>query len=76
MKEELLLDVPEAALSIKRGTMDKVSLFETKIADAMEKVMKGEQGMINPIARLGEICRRRGVLFHTDAVQAAGSAAI
>ena len=23
--------------------MDKVSLFETKIADAMEKVMKGEQ---------------------------------
>lgn len=31
-----------------------------------------EVGTINPIARLGEICRRRGVLFHTDAVQAAG----
>ena len=31
-----------------------------------------EVGTINPIAKLGEICRRRGVIFHTDAVQAAG----
>jgi cysteine desulfurase len=31
-----------------------------------------EVGTINPIAELGEICRARGVLFHTDAVQAAG----
>jgi cysteine desulfurase len=31
-----------------------------------------EVGTINPISKLGEICRERGVLFHTDAVQAAG----
>lgn len=31
-----------------------------------------EVGTVNPIAKLGEICRRRGVIFHTDAVQAAG----
>ena len=31
-----------------------------------------EIGTIQPIARLGEICRQAGVLFHTDAVQAAG----
>jgi cysteine desulfurase len=31
-----------------------------------------EVGTINPIAKLGEICRARGVLFHTDAVQAVG----
>ena len=31
-----------------------------------------EIGSIQPIPQLGEICRRRGVLFHTDAVQAAG----
>ncbi|MDR1885063.1 MAG: cysteine desulfurase NifS [Synergistaceae bacterium] len=31
-----------------------------------------EVGTINPIAELGAICRERGVLFHTDAVQAAG----
>ena len=31
-----------------------------------------EIGTIQPIRELGEICRRRGVLFHTDAVQAMG----
>ncbi|MDD5369359.1 MAG: cysteine desulfurase family protein [Anaerolineaceae bacterium] len=30
-----------------------------------------EIGTINPIQELGQICRGRGVLFHTDAVQAA-----
>ena len=35
-----------------------------------------EIGTIQPIARLGEICRQAGVLFHTDAVQAAGHIAI
>jgi cysteine desulfurase len=30
-----------------------------------------EIGSINPIAEIGEVCRQRGVLFHTDAVQAA-----
>jgi cysteine desulfurase len=29
-----------------------------------------EVGTIQPIAEIGAICRRRGVLFHTDAVQA------
>ena len=31
-----------------------------------------EIGTIQPIAEIGEVCRARGVLFHTDAVQAAG----
>jgi cysteine desulfurase len=31
-----------------------------------------EIGTINPISEMGEICRSRGVTFHTDAVQAAG----
>ena len=31
-----------------------------------------EIGTIRPIREIGEICRRRGVLFHTDAVQALG----
>lgn len=30
-----------------------------------------EIGTINPIPEIAEVCRRRGVLFHTDAVQAA-----
>lgn len=31
-----------------------------------------EIGTIEPIAEIGAVCRERGVLFHTDAVQAAG----
>ena len=32
-----------------------------------------EVGTIQPIAEIGALCRARGVLFHTDAVQAAGA---
>ena len=31
-----------------------------------------ETGAIQPIKEIGALCRQRGVLFHTDAVQAAG----
>lgn len=31
-----------------------------------------EIGTINPISSIGQLCRSRGVAFHTDAVQAAG----
>ena len=31
-----------------------------------------EIGTVQPVAEIGEICRREGILFHTDAVQAAG----
>ena len=31
-----------------------------------------EIGTIQPIREIGELCRKKGILFHTDAVQAAG----
>lgn len=31
-----------------------------------------EIGSVLPIAEIGEVCREKGVIFHTDAVQAAG----
>src|SRR2546428_151880 len=35
-----------------------------------------EIGAIHPISAIGEVCKRRGVLFHTDAVQAGGTVPI
>jgi cysteine desulfurase len=35
-----------------------------------------EIGVLQPIAEIGKICHERGVLFHTDAVQAAGKVPI
>ena len=31
-----------------------------------------ELGVIQPIREIGELCRKNGVLFHTDATQAVG----
>ena len=38
--------------------------------------VNNEIGTIQPIAALGSLCRRNGVLFHTDAAQAAGKIAL
>jgi len=35
-----------------------------------------EIGIIQPLAEIGALCRSRGVLFHTDAAQAAGKIAL
>ena len=43
---------------------------DTILASVM--AVNNEIGVIQPIAELGEICRAQGVIFHVDAVQAAG----
>jgi cysteine desulfurase len=42
---------------------------ETAIVSVMQA--NNEIGTINPIAEIGAMCRAQGVIFHTDAVQAA-----
>ncbi|MDB5071586.1 MAG: cysteine desulfurase [Candidatus Eremiobacteraeota bacterium] len=43
---------------------------ETTVASVM--LANNEIGVIQPVAQLARLARERGVLFHTDAVQAAG----
>lgn len=60
----------------------KLSLSELENAirpdTALVSIMyaNNEIGVINPISEIGKICRKKGVLFHTDAVQAVGNVPI
>src|SRR5215471_13293313 len=49
----------------KRALDDKTILVTIMAAN-------NEIGVLQPIAEIGEICRKRGVLFHSDATQAVG----
>jgi cysteine desulfurase len=57
------------------GALD-LQLLEQSIRPdtALVSVMwaNNETGVVFPVAAIGEICRRKQVLFHSDAVQAAG----
>jgi cysteine desulfurase len=57
------------------GTID-MQLYEESLQDdtAIVSVMwaNNETGVIFPIAEMAEIAKSRGILFHTDAVQAVG----
>ena len=57
------------------GALDLAQLEQALRPDtALVSVMwaNNETGMLFPVEQVGDICRRKGVLFHTDAVQAAG----
>ena len=58
-----------------QGLLDPAAL-EAALDDetALVSIMwaNNETGVLFPVEELGAICRRRGVLFHTDAVQAVG----
>jgi cysteine desulfurase len=43
---------------------------DTVLVSAM--AVNNEIGVVQPLAEIGALCRRRGVLLHTDAAQAAG----
>lgn len=53
------------AHTVKSFITDKTALVSIMWAN-------NETGMIFPIEEIGEICREKGVLFHTDGVQAVG----
>ena len=50
---------------LKRAMDDKTILVTIMFAN-------NEIGVIQPVEEIGKLCRERGVIFHTDAVQAVG----
>ncbi|MCO5396617.1 IscS subfamily cysteine desulfurase [Ralstonia sp. 21MJYT02-11] len=57
------------------GLVDITQLTEALRADTIlvsVMMVNNEIGVIQPIREIGELCRERGILFHCDAVQAAG----
>lgn len=71
--EVTYLEVDENGLvtpeQVKNAITDKTILVSVMFAN-------NEIGTIQPIAEIGAVCHAAGVLFHTDAVQAAGHVAI
>ena len=67
--EITLLDVGESGIvsveDVKNASRDDTLLVSVMYAN-------NEIGTVQPIAEIGKICREKGVLFHTDAVQAVG----
>ena len=71
--EVTLLDVHENGI-VRPEEVDAAIRPETCLVTVM--YANNEIGTIQPIREIGAICRERRVLFHTDAVQAAGPLAI
>jgi cysteine desulfurase len=62
--------VPDAAGILDPGAIEAALRPDTTLVSVMQ--VNNETGVIQDIAAIGELCRARGVLFHVDAVQAAG----
>ncbi len=52
---------------------DIAAVIDNNTALVSVMAANNEIGTIQPFAEIGELCRRTGVLFHTDAVQAVGN---
>ncbi len=68
--EVTYLDVHENGI-IRPEELEAALRPETALVSVM--FANNEIGTVQPVREIGEICRRHGVLFHTDAVQAAGT---
>jgi len=71
--EVTYLPVDEYGL-VTAEQLDKAIRPDTTIVSIM--AANNEIGTLEPIAELAEVCKKHGVLFHTDAVQAIGSVKI
>jgi cysteine desulfurase len=71
--EATYLDVdPEGMVSL--AAFEAALRPDTIVASVM--MVNNEIGVVQDIAGMGEICRKRGIVFHVDAAQATGKVAI
>lgn len=61
---------PDSEGRISPGQLEEALRPNTAMVSVME--VNNETGTVQPIRELAAACRRHGVLFHTDAVQAVG----
>ena len=71
--EVTLLDIPPDGVVTAQQVRDAIRP-DTCLVSIM--FANNEIGTVQPIGEIGDVCREAGVLFHTDAVQAAGHLAI
>lgn len=67
--EIVLLPVDERGI-VSVAEAEKAITPDTCLVSVM--LANNEIGTLQPVAEIGKICKERGVLFHTDAVQAVG----
>jgi cysteine desulfurase len=61
---------PDSSGSIDPGAVEAALRADTTLVSVMH--VNNETGVVQDIRAIGEICRARGIVFHTDAAQSAG----
>jgi cysteine desulfurase len=71
---DLSIVPPDATGLVSAEAVEAALTDRTVLVSVM--AANNEVGTLNPIGAIGRLCRSRGILFHTDATQAAGKVPI
>ncbi len=65
-----------AILNVRKNGLIDLDCFEKNLSKQVLLVsimaVNNEIGVVQPLSQIGALCKRHGVIFHTDATQAAG----
>ena len=67
---EITVVAPERSGEVPAQRVIEAMRPETRLVTMM--LANNETGVMQPVAEVSQVCRERGILFHCDAVQAAG----
>lgn len=72
IKDEFYIEYPPVRSNGKVFAQSVEDAITPKTGLVSVMYVNNETGTVNPIEEIGTICMKRGILFHTDCVQAAG----